>query len=117
MVPMELLPLEDDVGDDAEDNKRDDFLDDLQLHQRERSAIVDEADTVCWYEEAILNAGDAPREKYHGVKRPVGGDTGLIELQMSVPGKCHKDIAANQQQNCIKCIHRIKLVNVLFWQT
>ena len=95
MVPMEALSLEEDVGDDAEDNKRDDFLNDLQLHQRERSAIVDEAYPVGRHQETILDAGDAPREKYHGIKRPVGGDTGLVELQVSVPGKCHKDIAAD----------------------
>ena len=35
MVPMQLLPLEDQVGYHAEDNQGDDFLYDFQLHQRE----------------------------------------------------------------------------------
>ena len=57
---MQLLPLEDDVGYDAEDNQGDDFLDDFQLHQREGSAIVNEADAVRRHKEAVFDAGDAP---------------------------------------------------------
>lgn len=33
VVPVELLALEEDSGNDGEDNKGDDFLDDLQLHE------------------------------------------------------------------------------------
>jgi len=57
---MQLLPLEDDVGNDAEDNQGDDFLYDFELHQSERSSVVDEADTVGWHQEAVLDACDAP---------------------------------------------------------
>ena len=94
MVPMELLPLEDDVGYDAEDDKRDDFLYDLQLHQREGSAVVDEANPVSRHKEAVLDAGYAPREEDHSIERPVGRDAGLVEFQVSVPCKRHEDVAA-----------------------
>ena len=92
---MELLPLEDDVGYDAEDDKRDDFLYDLELLQRERSAIINEADTVCRHQKAVLDAGNRPREQDDGIKWPVRGDASLVEFQVSVPRKCHKDITAN----------------------
>ncbi len=32
VVPMEMLSLEENVGDDAKDYQRDDFLNNLQLH-------------------------------------------------------------------------------------
>ena len=64
---MKLLTLEEHVGNHAEDNKGDDFLNDFQLHQRKRPTIVDESDAVRRHQEAVLNAGDAPREEYHGV--------------------------------------------------
>ena len=57
---MELLPLEDDVGNDAEDNQGDDFLYDFELHQRERPAVANETDAVGGHQEAVLDAGDAP---------------------------------------------------------
>lgn len=57
---MELLPLEDDVGNDAEDNQGDDFLNDFELHQRERSAVANETDAVGGHQETVLDASDAP---------------------------------------------------------
>lgn len=33
VVPVELLALEEDSGNEGEDNKGNDFLDDLQLHE------------------------------------------------------------------------------------
>lgn len=97
VVPVQVLPLEEDVGDDAEDNQRDDFLYDFELHQVERSAVVDEADTVGRHQEAILYAGNHPREADDGNQRPVRRDACLVEFQVSVPCKCHENVAANQQ--------------------
>ena len=57
---MQLLPLEQNVCNDAEDNQRDDFLYDLELHQRERSAVVDESDAVSGHQETVLYAGNQP---------------------------------------------------------
>ena len=95
MIPMQMLPLEENVGNDTEDNQGDDFLYDFQLHQREWSAVVDEADSVGWHQEAVLNAGNHPREANDGNQRPVRRDAGLVEFQVSVPCKRHKNVAAN----------------------
>ena len=82
---MQVLPLEEQVCDDAEDNQRDDFLYNFQLHQREWSAVIDKPDTVRRHQEAVLNAGNHPREANHGNQRPVRRDAGLVEFQVSVP--------------------------------
>lgn len=92
---MQMLTLEEDVGDDTEHNQGDDFLNNFQLHQREWSAVIDETDTVRRHQEAVLYAGYHPRKANYGNQRPVGRDACLIEFQVSVPRKCHEDIAAN----------------------
>ena len=71
---MQMLPLEEQVGYDAEHNQGDDFLNDFELHQRERSAVVDEADSVGRHLAAVFKEGNSPRESYDAEKRPIGGD-------------------------------------------
>lgn len=71
MVPMELLSLEKDVGNDAEDDERDDLLNDLQLHERERSAVADEADSVGWHLTAVFEEGNCPRESNDSDEGPM----------------------------------------------
>ncbi len=46
VVPVELLVLEDEVGDDGEDHQRDALLNDLELDEVEGASVVDEADAV-----------------------------------------------------------------------
>ena len=60
VIPVKLLPLEEDICNDTEDNKRDDFLYDLQLHQRERTSVIDESYTVGRHQETVLDACDCP---------------------------------------------------------
>ena len=72
MIPVELLSLEEEIGNDAEDDKRDDLLNDFQLHQREWPAIADKAYPVGWYLTAVLEEGDCPREKNDTEQWPVG---------------------------------------------
>jgi len=93
---VQLLALEEDVCYDAKYYQGDDFLNDLELHQVERTAIIDEADSIGGYKEAVLYACNHPREAYDGNQRPVGRNAGLVEFKVSVPCKRHKDVAANQ---------------------
>ena len=91
---MKLLPLEEHVCNNTEYNQRDNFLYDFELHQRERPSIIDKTDTICRHQKAVFYAGNQPREANYGNQGPVRRDAGLIEFQVPVPSKCHKDIAA-----------------------
>jgi hypothetical protein len=95
MVPLELLSLEEDVGYDAEHNEGDDFLYDFQLHKRERSAVFDKANPVGRHLTAVFEESDCPREGNDAEEWPVRRDAGLVELQVSVPRKRHKDVATD----------------------
>ena len=46
MVPVELLVLEDEVGNNGEDHQRDALLNDLELDEVEGASVVNEADAV-----------------------------------------------------------------------
>ena len=71
MVPVEILMLEHDVGDDGKDSQRDTLLHDLQLYQREGTAVADEAHAVGWHLTAVFKEGDAPREGNDAEQGPV----------------------------------------------
>ena len=60
VVPVEGLTLEEDVGNDGKDNQGNDFLNDLELNQGERTSVVLETYAVGRNLTTILEEGDAP---------------------------------------------------------
>lgn len=96
MVPVQLLPLEENIGNDTEDDQRDYLLDHLELHQGERTAIVDKANTIGRYLTTIFKKSNSPREGDDANKGPMIADTCLLQLEVSVPCQCHEDVAGNQ---------------------
>ena len=78
VIPMQRLALEEQCGEHGEDDERDDLLDDLELHQREGTAVAREADAVGRNLAGILEERDAPRKEDDGKQRPMGGDFHLL---------------------------------------
>jgi len=70
VVPVQVLSLKHDVGNDGEDRQRDALLNHLQLNQREGASVVNESETVGGHLAAIFQEGDAPREDNNAEKRP-----------------------------------------------
>lgn len=69
------------------------FLDDLQLHQRERSSVAVKTDAVCRYLQAVFKERDAPRKEDDEDERSgVREETFVLQFQVSVPRKRHEDI-------------------------
>ena len=62
MVPVQMGALKHDVGNDAEDSQRDTLLNDLQLYQVKRPAILDESHAIGRNLTAVLEEGNEPRE-------------------------------------------------------
>ena len=60
MVPMNVLSLKENVGNNSEDTERDAFLNHLELNEVERSAVADEAQPVGRHLAAVLQEGNAP---------------------------------------------------------
>ena len=92
MVPMQSFALEQDSGENGKDNQRDDLLNDLQLHQRERASIAGKAHAVGRDLKRIFSQGYAPRKQNHRIQRPAGRHLHLLQLQVAIPGKGHEDV-------------------------
>lgn len=93
VIPMHALPLEEDTCNDGKDDERHAFLYHLQLHQRERTAVADEAEAVCRHLTAVFEESYRPAEGDDTYQGPVAARARLLQLEMSVPGKGHEDIA------------------------
>ena len=105
MVPVQGLSLEHHGGDDREDDERNDFLNHFKLHQVERAAVAFEAKPVGRYLATVFCESYHPREKDDADKRPMGRYARLLQLQMAVPGQRHENVAADEQQDGVDCIH------------
>ena len=73
MVPMDWLTLEEKGTDNSEDRERYAFLDDLQLHQAERSPVYAGAETVSRNHKGILEQSHAPGKEDYSNERPAVG--------------------------------------------
>ena len=71
VVPVQMGALEHDVGNDAEHGQRDTFLNDLQLDEVERSAILYKAETISRNLTAVFKKGYHPREGDDSDEGPV----------------------------------------------
>ena len=96
VVPVQLLVLEKDSDKDGEDGECDDLLNDLELHERERSSVLDIADAVGRHHKHILKQGDAPREEDDPDQWPVSADALGLQFEVSIPCERHDDVAHDQ---------------------
>lgn len=92
MIPSQRH-LESEDGEYHKDHQGNHFLNDLQLHQREGSAITGKANPVCRHLQTILEESNAPGEEDDKDKRRgMSEETCLLQFQMSVPRERHEDI-------------------------
>ena len=101
VVPVKRLSLEKNVYDNGEHAETYAFLYDLQLYQRERATVADEAYAVGRHLATILEQGYSPRKGYHAYERPLGRHAGVLQLKMPVPGERHENVAQYEQDDCI----------------
>jgi hypothetical protein len=98
VIPLQRLALEEDDGEECKDGDRDNLLNNLELHQRERTAIAHEADAVGWHLTGILKERQEPADEDNDVERGVVRDElHLLQLQVSVPSERHENVRYDKQ--------------------
>ena len=100
MIPSELHVK----GHHAEKDEyaeRNDFLNHLELHEREGPAVFDKTNSVGRHLQAVFEKGNRPTECDDGNHRPLVEPLKLGQFQMAIPSKRHEDIAAYQKKYCI----------------
>ena len=83
MIPMKMVALKKNVGNNSEDCQRNALLYDLQLYQRKGTSITDKAQTIGWYLTAILEERNAPGKDNDANEGPVTTRTCLLTKQVS----------------------------------
>ena len=58
--------MEEDEGEDSEDAQRDNFLNNLELHEAERSVIPNIPDAICWHLATIFKQRYSPTNEDDG---------------------------------------------------
>ena len=81
--------------------ERDNFLNHLELHEREGPAVFDKTNSVGRHLQAVFEKRNRPTESYHRYHRPLVEPLKLGQFQMAIPSKRHEDIAAYQKKYCI----------------
>lgn len=98
MVPAEGETVEEEHGHQGEDYQGDALLHHLELNQRVGPSIALESDAVGRDLKAVFSQGNAPREEDDKPQGPVAAHPGALQLEMAVPGQCHKHIRNDEQQ-------------------
>ena len=81
--------------------ERDNFLNHLELHEREGPAVFDKTNSVGRHLQAVFEKRNRPTECDDGNHRPLVEPLKLSQFQMAIPSKRHEDIAAYQKKYCI----------------
>lgn len=79
VVPLQMLALEKQVGDDGKDDKRHHLLDHFELDERERASCALEADAVGGHLAAVFKESNTPREGDHAYQGPVLAHPSLLK--------------------------------------
>lgn len=99
MVPLQSFVIEYGGRNHGKDGQGNRFLNDLELHQGERSAVNAASHGVCRNHEEVFDQGDTPRGEDDQNEGPVGADVHLFEFEVAVPGGGHKDVTDNEEDN------------------
>ena len=83
-----------------EHRERNCFLDNLQLHQAEGTAVDAAPDAICGNHKAVLKEGEPPRGENHKNQWPVGADVHFFEFEVAVPSESHENVGAAEEENC-----------------
>lgn len=90
MVEAEGFGLEENEGEDDEHCEGYDLLDHLELHQRKRSAVCLETDTVRRYLQYVFKKCDSPTDENNGEQRQTLTPFHFLETKMPIPREGHE---------------------------
>lgn len=105
VVQPEGLGAENQQGENRKYAQRDNFLYDLKLDQRERTAVSGKTDAVCGYLEAVFKEGDPPTYNDNKYERYGASAFRRIEFQVAVPGDGHKNVGHQQKSDRVQSFH------------
>lgn len=110
VVPVDGLPFEDEEDDNREDREGNDLLDDFELYEIERTAVLGVADAVGGYGQAVLEERYSPGKQDDQDERPSGGDLHFTQFEMTVPCERHENVRADEHKYCPDTLMHIAIL-------
>ena len=93
MVPANAFVVEEEQGKNGEDDQRDDFLNDFELQQGERTAVAHETVTVGRDLTRIFRQSQQPTDQNNDNERSiVCYDALFLQFHVTIPRKGHENI-------------------------
>ena len=100
MIPLERFCMENGYRNCRENRERNRFLDNLQLHQAEWTAVDATANAVGGNHKAVFKEGEPPGGEDDKNQRPVSADVHFFEFEVAVPSKSHENVGAAEKEDC-----------------
>jgi hypothetical protein len=107
VIPPKSLCFEKEQGKQHKDNQGNNFLHHLKFDETEWASIPFEPYFISRHLKTIFKQSNSPANEYDADERQRLEPFYFLELQMSIPGKGHKHIAQNQEEDGVKCLHFI----------
>ena len=105
MVPVQMLPLEQEGDDDGEDRQRDNLLNDFKLNEGKRPSVAGESYAVRRYCKAVFEKCDSPGKQDDEDQGPSRRDLHFLQFEMSVPSERHEHVRQYEHQYSPDSLH------------
>lgn len=105
VVPFQRLVFEQQQGECGKYKQGDDLLRHFELDEGERPAVFFVTNAVGRHHQAIFHKSDQPTDEDEAEQAGFLEKLQMLKLEVSVPGKRHKNIGEHQEQNGIKPFH------------
>ena len=119
MVPVEALATKTYDGEDGEDAEGNDFLYDLELHERVGTTVALKTDAIGRHLKAVFEEGEAPRDEDDDEERCFAlQNADILQFEMAIPSENHENVAHNEEhdgENVLHCEFLSSLVFKFLW--
>jgi uncharacterized protein (UPF0335 family) len=105
MVPFQRLVLKKHQSKNGKHHQRDNLLCHLELDKTERAAVFDIPHFVGGHHEAIFKKSDEPTGQNKAEQARLLEKFEVLELEVAVPSKGHKDIGEDQKGDGLDTFH------------
>lgn len=99
VIELYCLVFKKDKRENHEYHQRDHFLQYFQFNQRKGTPVFLKSYPIGGYLKEVFKEGNAPTDQNDADQPEIFKPLQVFELQMPVPGKGHKGIGKNQQDN------------------
>ncbi len=105
MIPLQRFILKKENRKDHEDEKRNGFLDNLELNEGERSTMFFVPNSIGRDLQDVLEQGNPPTNEDDAHEPQVLTPFHILELEVAVPRKSHEGIGQKKEYDGLNCFH------------